>query len=147
MRLELWAELGNSTGAALPVQYAFRMRTVHAGMGATGHLLSAPVGVYGGGRTVALAAAHNFGDLWWRVLGLPTLRGRGLELLLGGRAARFEKPVAAYRTTPHWYTELGIGLGRIPLWVTDVVSARVEIAWGIGAFARGRWGAALWLEL
>ncbi len=147
MRLELWAELGNSTGAALPVQYAFRMRTVHAGMGATGHLLSAPVGVYGGGRTVALAAAHNFGDLWWRVLGLPTLRGRGLELLLGGRAARFEKPVAAYRTTQHWYTELGIGLGRIPLWVTDVVSARVEIAWGIGAFARGRWGAALWLEL
>ncbi len=147
MRLELWAELGNSTGAALPVQYAFRMRTAHAGMGATGHLLSAPVGVYGGGRTVALAAAHNFGDLWWRALGLPTMRGRGLELLLSGRAARFEKPVAVYQTTPDWYAELGAGLGRIPLWVTEVVSARVEIAWGVGAFARGRWGAALWLEL
>jgi len=147
MRLGLWAELGNSTGAALPVQYAFRMRTAYAGMGATGHLLSAPVGVYGGGRTVALAAEHNFGDLWWRALGLPTMRGRGLELLLSGRAARFEKPVAAYQTTTGWYAELGIGLGRIPLWVTELVGARVEVAWGVGALARGRWGAAARLEL
>ncbi len=146
MSARLWVELGWGQ-SAVPVQYSFRMRTGHAGLDAPGHVLSAPSGLYGGRRLVALVCEHNFGDLWWRALGLPTVRRRGLELFVGAAAVQtFQSAGTPYRETGRgWYSELTAGLGRIPVVVTDFLSLRARVSYGIGSIARGRWAGGIQL--
>lgn len=147
MRLRLWAEVG--TGKRIPLPYQFRLRTSVSVLGRLGHSVTAPLGVYGGRQLVALAAEHTFTDLWWRALGLPTVRGRGLELILTALAARTGQAEGTpYRATGRaWYTEIGLGLGRIPLWFTELLTARLDICRGLGGIANGRWGAVVQIRL
>ncbi|MDW7996374.1 MAG: DUF5686 family protein [Bacteroidota bacterium] len=143
MKLRLWTELG--VGQTLPPLYAFRLRSTAALLGRLGHLVTAPLGVYGGRRLIAVAAEHNFTDLWWRALGLPTFRGRGIELLVTATAARvWQAEGLPYQATgQQWYTELGLGIGRIPAFITDILVLRLDICRGVGELAQGRWGIAL----
>ncbi|MCS7176708.1 MAG: DUF5686 and carboxypeptidase regulatory-like domain-containing protein [Candidatus Kapabacteria bacterium] len=143
MKLRLRTELG--VGEGLPVPYAFRLRSTTALLGRLGHLVTAPLGVYGGRRLIAVAAEHNFTDLWWRALGLPTFRGRGIELIVTAAAARvWQAEGLPYQATgQRWYGELGLGIGRIPVPITDILVLRLDICRGVGELAQRRWGMVL----
>jgi hypothetical protein len=110
-----------------------------------GDFLTTPLGAFGGTRYVSLRAEHNFSDLAWRALGLPTYKGRGLDFILHAGTARYEQETIS-RTegfppaTNGWYSELGFGIGRIPLFVIDLITLRFDAAWGVGNVAAGKFG-------
>ncbi len=127
--------------ATLPIQYQFRLRSSAASFGKPGGLVSPPKGFYGGTEYIALGGEFNLTDLWWRAIGLPTYKGRGVELVLAGAAARYiqRHPVGYTGTGDLWYSEVGIALSRIPLFLTDIVAGRVDARQGIGPL--GQFGA------
>ena len=147
MQLRLGAQAGQGA-STLPPQYQFRMRTSTSFLGTFGSFYSAPVGAYGGTRYLALHAEHNFTDYLWRLVGLPTYNGRGLEILASAASGYFENANSiGYRSTGgEWYTEAGFGLGKIPIFISDVIFLRFDARWGIGEPARGRFGAVVTLS-
>lgn len=147
MMLQLHARGGIGSNN-LPLQYQFRMRTSSSFIGQLGSLYSAPVGIYGGTRFVTVAAEHNFTDILWRAIGLPLYEGRGLELLVAGAAGRFENeaPAGYSGTGNQWYTEAGFGIGRIPIFISNVIYLRFDARWGIGPLGSGNFGATVGLS-
>lgn len=129
---------GGMGTATLPPQYQFRLRTSAATFGKPGGLVSPPKGFYGGTEYLALGAEINLTDLWWRAMGLPTYNGRGVELLVAGAGAHYSQhhPVGYVGMGDRWYTEAGIGLSRIPLFLTDLIAGRVDLRWGFGELGR-----------
>jgi hypothetical protein len=138
--LTLLGAIGAS-GGELPPQYQFRLRTSAASIGKPGGMISPPKGLYGGTRYFAAGMEVNLTDLPWRAVGLPRRHGRGVELILSGAAARYDQRMnrGFTGTGGQWYSEIGISLGRIPLFLTDVIAARVDARFGLGPL--GRFGA------
>jgi hypothetical protein len=133
MTLTLLGAAGIGT-SSLPPQYQFRLRTSAASFGRPGGFVSPPKGLYGGTEYLALGAELNTTDLWWRALGLPTWNGRGIELIFAGGSARYrqEHPTGFTGTGDNWYSEAGIALSRIPLFLTELVYGRVDLRQGLG---------------
>jgi hypothetical protein len=142
MELELGASAGTG-GAALPPQYQFRMPTSVSFVGRFGQFYSAPTGLYGGTSYIALHAEHNFSDILWRFIGLPLYEGRGIEFILAGSAGKFdqENSTGYLPTGKQWYTEVGFGLGKIPVFISNVAFLRFDARWGIGPLGSGNFGA------
>jgi hypothetical protein len=122
-----------------PPQERFVLFRRYTFAGSPADLLTPAIGAFGGTQMATLRVEHNFSDLLWRAVGLPTHKGRGLEFILHGGAAMvgqlsrwspggegFPKP------TGGWYSELGFGVGRIPLFVIDFVALRFDGAWSVG---------------
>lgn len=146
----------------LPLEYQFRMRTAASIVAPFGHFISAPIAAHGGTRYLAFHAEHNFSDIVWRWLGLPTYWGRGLEFIVSGAAGQYTHPLeplgklppgpypesdSLYKPTHgDWYTEVGFGLGKIPTFISNVAFLRVDARAGIGPLARGKWGVVLSLS-
>jgi len=126
----------------LPQQFRFRMRTSTAIAGGFGVFISAPLGVFGGTKYYALSAEHNFSDLLWRALGLPTYQGRGLEFSIGGATGRFIQttPGAYTPTGDQHYSEVGFGISRIPTFISNIGFLRTDFRWGTGPVASGNFG-------
>jgi hypothetical protein len=146
MTLTLLGAAGSGT-ATLPPQYQFRLRTSAATFGKPGGFVSPPKGLYGGTEYLALGMEFNTTDLWWRAMGLPTYNGRGVELILAGGSTRYIQghPTGYVGTGDLWYSEAGIALSRIPLFLTDLVSGRVDLRYGLGPL--GKFGANFTLVL
>lgn len=140
LRLGAYAGLGSDS---LPTQYQFRMPTSSSFIGTPRGFYSAPVGEFGGTEYLELYAEHDFGDFLWRWVGLPTYEGRGLELMLTGAAGRFrQQNSVGYRpTSDQWYTELGFGVGKIPIFISNVIFLRFDARWGVGPLGSGKFGA------
>lgn len=130
--------IGDST---LPPQYQFRLRTSAASFGKPGGFVSPPKALYGGTEYLAVGGEFNLTDLPWRALHLPTYKGRGVELIVAGGSARYRQthPTGYIGTGDQWYSEAGIALSRIPLFLTDLIAGRVDIRWGLGPL--GQFGA------
>lgn len=124
--------------ATLPPQYQFRLRTSAASFGKPGGLVSPPKGLYGGTEYIALGVEVNLTDLPWRALGLPTIAGRGIELLVAAAAARYRQAhhYGYEGTGDEWYPEVGLALSRIPLFLTEIVYGRVDVRQGLGPLGR-----------
>jgi hypothetical protein len=146
LRVAAHAGIGSDS---MPSQYLFRMRTGASIIAPFGHFMSAPIGHYAGTRYIAVHAEHNFGDILWRWVGLPTYRGRGLELVVGGSSGRWwdepsmrMKPVSGryIGTGDQWYSEVGFGFARIPTFISNVAFLRLDARFGIGPLASGDWG-------
>jgi hypothetical protein len=142
----MYLRLGVAGGIAsetTPVQYQFRLRTSNAFVGRFGDFLSAPVDVIGGTRYATIYAEHSFSDFLWRLVGLPTYEGRGLELSIGGGAAQFfqDAPEGFLPTGKTWYTEAGFGIGKIPIFISNVIFLSFDARWGIGPLGAGKFGA------
>jgi hypothetical protein len=129
---------GGSGSATLVPQYQFRLRTSAASFGKPGGFVSPPKGLYGGTEYVAAGAELNLTDLPWRAIGLPTYNGRGIELILAGGSARYrQQHHSGYSGTGDaWYSEAGIALSRIPLYLTDLVAGRIDVRKGFGTLGR-----------
>lgn len=114
-------------------------------VGTASDFLTPGISALGGTRALSLRAEHNFSDLAWRAIGLPTYKGRGLEFILHGGAALFEQDTAQQtenspRPSEGWYSELGFGIGRIPVFVIDFLTLRFDAAWSVGRREPGRFG-------
>lgn len=140
LRIGAYAGVGSDS---LPTQYQFRMPTSNSIIGTPRGFYSAPVGQFGGTEYLELYAEHDFGDFFWRWVGLPTYEGRGLELMLTGAAGRFRQQASSgYRPTgDQWYTELGFAVGKIPTFISNVIFLRLDARWGVGPLGSGKFGA------
>jgi hypothetical protein len=129
---------GGIGSATLPPQYQFRLRTSAATFGKPGGFVSPPKGLYGGTEYVAVGVEVNLTDLPWRAIGLPTIGGRGIELIVAGASARYRQEhwYGYEGTGTAWYSEVGVGLSRIPLFITDIVYGRVDVRRGLGPLGR-----------
>ena len=150
---------GGVSSIETPLEYRFRMRTALSVVSPLGHFMTAPIGLYGGTDYLALHAEHNFSDLLWRWIGLPTYWGRGIEIIATAATGRYDTPVIldpsmgaptlllpGYRSTgSDWYSEVGFGLGRIPTFISNVAFLRVDARFGVGTLAKGNWGMAVGL--
>lgn len=102
-----------------PAQYSFRMPNAWG----FDNFLTAPTGIYGGKRYFALHMAHNFSDFLHRLVGLPKIRGRGLELSALFSCGMFSTygNYNIYQPTSKLFYEFGFALNRIPSLVSDFV--------------------------
>lgn len=88
----------------------------------------------------------NLRDWWWRLLRLPKIKGRGLELSLAGTMGKFfnkgnTELSNLYRGTDRgYYSEAGFRIGRIPIPGTDLLYWSLETRFGIGEYAKGQYG-------
>lgn len=144
MYLALFAHAGFASENT-PAQERFILFRRSAYVGASADFLTPGISTLGGTRTLSLRAEHNFSDLAWRAIGLPTYKGRGLEFILHGGAALFEQDTAQQtenspRPSDGWYSELGFGIGRIPVFVIDFLTLRFDAAWSVGGREPGRFG-------
>jgi hypothetical protein len=132
----------------LPVQYQFRFPNVLGIAPSFAAFYTAPMAYFGGTDIVAGYIEHNFSDLFWRWLGLPTYEGRGLELIISGASglARNEGEYGYHRTVRRIYMEGGVGIGKIPIFISNVLFLRLDARWGISSNAKGNSGAALTLS-
>lgn len=107
---------GTSSGV-LPVQRAFSLESRYAGHTPFGVLKAADVKEFAGDRFVALSLEHNFRSAPFLALNLPFLYEKSIELFVHGSIARAWSGRAALLSlggpTDGWYSEAGIGLGRI----------------------------------
>jgi hypothetical protein len=157
MHFTVLARAGVSSAAA-PVQERFLLMRRFAVAGSMADFLSPSIGAFGGTRYVSVRVEHNFSDLLWRVVGLPTYKGRGLDVIAHAGIARYEHEFAGvaqslFPPTNGWYSEAGFGIGRIPLVIVDFVTLRFDAAWRLGAqeppgtAARGNFGWSLGFAL
>ena len=111
----LYARLavGTSTGA-LPVQRAFDLESRFAGLGPFGVLRAARVKEFSGTRYTALMLEHNFRSIPFLAAGIPFLYDNGIELIIHGAVAKsWASGPTPYSATDGWYSEIGLGMGRI----------------------------------
>lgn len=139
MTLDLKGAAGIAS-ASTPVQFQFNAMRRFYFMGSPLDMFTVPVNAFGGTRFLHLHAEHNFSDLWWRVLGLPTFNNRGPDLICAYSIAHYEQRGTlpferGYGSTPRWYSEAGFGVGRIPTFFSDIFFLRVDLRWPVGPFA------------
>ncbi len=148
MKLHLKAE-GGLGSKSLPLQEQFRMRNTYLINSGMGGFYSAPIAAYGGTEYWAAHAEYNLTDIWWRFLGLPTYDNRGLELILAASTGRYfsDRRVYYLQTKNDNYNEIGFGLSRIPIFISNVIFLRFDARWGIGPLGSGKFGAGIFVSL
>lgn len=138
MQLEINAEAG-ITSANTPRQYQYSSMRRYPFFGSATDLMTNPINRLGGTEFVSVNAEHNFSDLWWRAIGLPTYNGRGIDLIATGGAATYVQrgiPLAAsFRSTAGWYGEAGFAVARIPTFISDLFFLRFDARWPVGPVA------------
>lgn len=142
MSLRVGANAGIADGT-VPFQYRFRLQNTLTPIAPFGNMFSAPTGVYGGTELFHAQAEFNTTDLWWRALDLPLYEGRGIELIVAGGSALIAKNNTdlRYKTTQtQHYSEIGFGLGKIPVFFSNILFLRFDARWGIGPFAARQFG-------
>ncbi len=125
-----------------PVQFQFNAMRRFPFMGSNIDMFTVPVNAFGGTRFAQVHTEHNFSDLWWRALGLPTFNNRGPDLIGAYSVARYEQrgelpfgSADGYGSTTKWYSEAGFGVGRIPTFFSEIFFLRVDVRWPVGPFA------------
>lgn len=128
--------------------YKFRMPTSDGIFNRFGNMLSSKIGIIGGNEFTSYSMSFNTQDLLWRALSLPTHKNRGLDLILFASAARYnDKQSFEYQTTNNqYYSEMGIGLGRIPTFISDFLFLRFDLGIGVGPLASKNTGFSIGLS-
>lgn len=144
MRLEILYHRGLGS-ANLPVQYRFRMRTNILIFSKFGNFVSAPDGTYGGSSFQTLHLKYNLTDFLWRLVGLPLIYGRGLDISIAFSTGIYSdfgnkidpKGFFLLDRLKDSYHETGFSISRIPSFVSNVISFSFDYRWGIGPVASG----------
>jgi len=147
MKLHLKIE-GGLGSEALPLQEQFRMRNTYLINSGMGGFYSSPIAAYGGTEYWSGHIEYNLTDIWWRFLGLPTYDNRGLELILAGSTGRYfsDRRIYYFQTGDHYYHEIGFGLSRIPIFISNVIFLRFDARWGVGPLGSGEFGAGAFIS-
>lgn len=149
MRLDVDLFGGARLAGELPRQYQFSLLQRYPVLGSHIDLATVPVSAFGGTSYVRAHMEHNFTDLWWRALGLPTFSNkRGIDIIGVFDAANVwqaQQPSvrgSAWDGTGGWYMEAGVALSRIPTFISELFYLRVDALWPVGGLGmqRGRFG-------
>lgn len=140
MRLDVDISASYVVSATAPKQYQFSLLTRLPVFENTTNLATVRVNEFGGMSALLLHAEHNFSDLWWRAISLPTFKnGRGLDLLMLYGAGRTTNSTPTdtqtWKATNGVYQEVGFALGRIPTFVSDLFYLRFDALWPVGNVA------------
>lgn len=149
MYIDISAEGGSSLNAMTPNQYLFTLMRRFPILGRLTDLASVEINVYRGSNYAVAHFEHNFTDLWWRALGIPTFSNkRGLDLIgvLGAGLTRVSGQTRM--ATEGWsgtnapFMEAGFALARIPTFISDLFFLRFDATWPLGlpATQTGRFG-------
>ncbi len=124
MLMKILFEIGIATDYT-PPQFEFKMPNAWG----FGNFLTAPTCKYGGKRFIAIHLKHNFSDFLWRVIGLPTIGGRGFELSADISMGLYSNygNYQLYDATEELFFEFGFGLSRLPVFVTNLVFWSVDV--------------------
>lgn len=149
MRLDVDLFGGARLAGELPRQYQFSLLQRYPVLGSHVDLATVPVSAFGGTSYLRAHIEHNFTDLWWRALGLPTFANkRGIDVIGVFDAANVwqaQQPTlqgVAWDGTGGWYMEAGVALARIPTFISELFYLRVDALWPVGGLGmqRGRFG-------
>ena len=148
MRLDVDLMGGTSFMDALPRQYQFTLVQRFPAIGGHTAMATVPVNAFGGTEYARAHVEHNFTDIWWRAIGIPTFSNkRGIDLIGVVDVAQMwqdQSPVtpgATWDATNGWYAEAGFALGRIPTFVSDLFFLRFDALWPVGGLQqRGTFG-------
>lgn len=140
--------IGGMQTTNTPIQYQFNLMRRFPVFGRSTDFSTVPINAYGGTEYVGAHAEHNFSDMWWRIVGLPTYNGRGLDLIGVVGAVSMTQRAAPwvageiYDSTPGIYTEAGFAVSRIPTFISDLFYLRFDAMWPCGPVAarRGSFG-------
>jgi hypothetical protein len=101
---------GTSVGH-LPPQKLFTVDTRLSSFAPLGVLKTASAKQFVGDRFFALSVEHNFRSVPFLALGIPFLYKRSIEFIIHGSVA--QSWLNRVSTTSGWYTEAGVGIGKI----------------------------------
>jgi hypothetical protein len=153
MRLDIDVQAAAVLSDSAPRQYQFSLLRRFPAFGNTTDLSTIQPSAFGGTFAAMLHAEHNFTDIWWRAIGLPTFKNkRGLDLLAvfgAGYTQNRVAPVAdhTWQATPTPYLEAGFALARIPTFISDIFYLRFDALWPVGGLAHaGSFGWSLTLS-
>lgn len=111
---------GGLSSGNVPVQRFFELHSDLSGLATVGTLRGVNAKEFAGDRFIQFSLEHNFRRIPFLALGIPFLYEIGLEFLVHGSIARSWAPGTTNPDThyqPHatdgWYTEIGIGIGKI----------------------------------
>ncbi len=141
----------------LPLQYQSRMPSWMWGLNPGDRFYSSPLGYFAGQEFYNGHLSYNLTDIWWRAIGLPLYEGRGLDLILAGSAGKYFMfgesfnysntygliSGTYYNGKPEFYSEVGFALGRIPIFISNVIYLRFDARWGIGPLGSGNFGSTI----
>lgn len=124
----------SKTEQNMPTQYLFRLPTSVGFISSDFAFLTAPLGYFGGYETQVYGSKLNTSDLLWRALGLPTYEGRGIELSFSAMTGRtFNNKEKSYISTKgQYFSEIGFGFHRIPVFISNVVYLGFDVRFGLG---------------
>lgn len=138
MQLELTLA-GGLQDVATPNQYRFVAMRAYPVFGSLSDLPTININAFAGTEFARVGVEHNFTDLWWRAIGLPGLLfGRGVDLIGVFNAisttnrAGVNVPGVSFESTNGIYMEVGVGLARIPSFISDFLTLRVDARWPVG---------------
>ncbi len=150
--LQIRAEIGRQTELT-PFGISYRMKTRNLILSPFGNFKTAPIGVYGGNEFWEAHFEYNLTDLPWRAIGLPTYKGRGLDLLVGysmGQFTQILKRAAIFQDyiqTDGVFQEAWVGFGRIPTLVSDFAFWNIKFAYNTGKSEAKRGAVVLGIDL
>ncbi|TAE27627.1 MAG: hypothetical protein EAZ92_09105 [Candidatus Kapaibacterium sp.] len=122
--------------AETPLQRQFVMMQRVRFMGRFTDFLTLSGSSTGGTEYASLHVEHSFSDVVWRALGLPLYDGRGVELLLLAQALHVRQTSAnesanVLHGANGMVAELGIGISRIPTFISSVMYLRFDMLWRV----------------
>ena len=120
-----------------PIQYSIIANPRFISFGNVLSLSTLPFNKYGARMNGTLVTSLNLTDYWWRFVRLQLYKGKGLDLLVSYGALILEGNTQAlssygYKPFEGVYQEIGIGLGHIPLFITDLFNIYSELRIPIG---------------
>ena len=134
----------------LPAQYQFRMKTSLEILGKYGNFYTANPSEFGGMRYFELHTELELTDYFYRALKLPLYEGRGLNLSLYASTGQYynsQEKIIYKSTEKNYYTEIGFGISRIPIFISNVIFLEFQARWGLGPLAGGRFGWSIGIKL
>lgn len=103
--------LGGISFGELPTQKSFTIDTRLSGFAPFGVLKTAGVRDFVGDKFISLNLEHNFRSIPFLALGIPYFYKRNIEVIVFGSAARMWSNKVDI--TNGWYSEIGLGIGKI----------------------------------
>ncbi len=105
-------------------------------------------GIFAGGEEyIRGLVIFDIKDIWWRLLGLPTFRGRGVELYFASAFAKVFGASFYSNFDNTMFTEAGVGFWKIPTFISDLLNFGFEVRYGLSAPIKRRVGWNVFLKL
>jgi len=125
-----------------PTHNQYRMNTSLGIFKLDDRILSPDYFRYGGAEQLEIHTRWDITDVWWRAIGLPTHRARGIGLELAYSAGYFraDENTPYSHTLDKFYQEAGLNVTKIPTFISPLFTLEFGLRWGIGPVGDGNFG-------